>query len=151
MATAETPTPTVNNYQMTSHLLDVPSKISNTSQFDQCVSARSRTKSGGRGKSTGKGTRAYPVYGGFATAQQEAYYLKMLEKTLKMITDRLTAFYRHEAFRNERKWAHSFRKSYKALHLMEKHKNSDQKFSVRLRQLQVLLREVFVEVSSEPP
>ena len=64
----------------------------------------------------------------------------MVDKTFKMIADRLTSLYKNTEFTQERKWAHSLRKSYKALHLMEKHKSSEPKFSNGLKQLQMVLK-----------
>ena len=90
-------------------------------------------------------------FGGFSTAQQETYYLKMVDKTVKMIADRLSAVYTNNQFPYERKWAHSLRKSYKALHLMEKHKTTEPRFSHRLKQLQIILKAQFTSVSQGCP
>ena len=38
------------------------------------------------------------IYGGFNTSQQETYYLKMVDKTFKMIADRLTSVYKNTEF-----------------------------------------------------
>ena len=39
------------------------------------------------------------IYGGFNTSQQETYYLKMVDKTFKMIADRLTSVYKNTEFK----------------------------------------------------
>jgi hypothetical protein len=67
---------------------------------------------------------------------QEVYYNKVVEKTFKMIVDRTIHYIKtreHEnpihSVQDDKRWAMKVRKGYKALVLMEKHKEAGPWFS----------------------
>ena len=66
---------------------------------------------------------------GFESQSQESYYFKMVERTFKLLVERLVGFldnqntsYSAYDYIYAAKWSSKMRKIYKALRLMEVHK-----------------------------
>jgi len=74
---------------------------------------------------------------GFDTQAQEIYYFKMVDRTFKLIVEQLVVFMaalpqQESSFSA---WCHKLRKSYKALRLMEVHKQVEPQFARSMRLL----------------
>ena len=74
---------------------------------------------------------------GFDTQAQEIYYFRMIDRTFELLVSQLAVFLAGlpQDVTGLARWAVKVRKSYKALRIMEVHKNADPKFA---RTLEIL-------------
>lgn len=68
------------------------------------------------------------IYSGFATRQQESFYNKITMRAIEMISDRVIAFMRADAF-DEETWYFHLKKIYKYMEILETKKYLPPKFS----------------------
>ena len=88
---------------------------------------------------------------GFSTTEQEVYYNKVVEKTFKLVIDRMLHIFKTREITDahEKRWAIKVRKGYKALLLMEKHKQTGPWFSNCFNIIQQYLKTNLIDMIEE--
>ena len=81
------------------------------------------------------------LFQGFETLTQEQYYFKMVDRTFKLLVEQLLVYMNGlpQTESSLSKWTLKLLKSYKALRLMEVHKQAEPKFARTLKLLYPLL------------
>lgn len=74
------------------------------------------------------------IYSGFSTRQQETFYNKITLRAMEMLSDRIIALLRADAF-DEESWYHHLRKIFKYMEILETKKYLPPKFSTGIGKL----------------